>query len=149
MFRSPHSRQHLCTVAQAKATPALRSTDGTRWADRVTTCRLFDPCGSFAWYVVELDPTTGEAFGIVVGDVVEVGYFMLPELAQVRGKWGIGIERDTSHDRPMTLAVASLLDWKLADWLDLDDQRHVLAMLDSAMAEAVQAVTMDPETGSK
>jgi len=62
--------------------------------DATLRVKLFDPCGSFTWYVQSWD---GEdiCFGYVQGFEGEWGSFSLKELAFTRGRLGIGIEIDT------------------------------------------------------
>ena len=71
--------------------PPLRASENTK--DPVVHAKFFDPCGSWTWYVLEFD---GEDlfFGIVDGFEREWGYFSLAELESVRGRLGLGIERD-------------------------------------------------------
>jgi len=60
--------------------------------------KLFDPCGSWTWYVQDWD---GEdiCFGWVEGFEKEWGSFSLKELSSIRGPLGIGIEVDV-HFKP-------------------------------------------------
>jgi hypothetical protein len=60
----------------------------------VAKVKLFDPTGSWTWYIAEFDPDTGEAFGLVDGFAKELGYFNLNELAAIKGRFGLPIERD-------------------------------------------------------
>jgi hypothetical protein len=55
--------------------------------------KLFDPCGSWTWYVQDWD---GEdiCFGWVEGFENEWGSFSLRELSEIKGPLGIGIEID-------------------------------------------------------
>jgi len=64
--------------------------------------KFFDPCGSWSWFATEFD---GEDtfFGLVHGHEKELGYFSLTELQSVRGRFGLGIERDL-HFGKKTLA---------------------------------------------
>ena len=63
--------------------------------------KLFDPCGSWTWYVQDGDGSD-LCFGYVIGHDNEWGSFSLAQLASVKGRMGIGIEIDTGF-RP-TLA---------------------------------------------
>ena len=63
-------------------------------AEPVALVRIFDPCGSWTWYVEEYDAETGEAFGLVDGHEMELGYFSLKELSEHKGPMGIGLEVD-------------------------------------------------------
>ena len=59
--------------------------------------KFFNPVGSATWYISELDPETGVAFGFVTGMVVdERGYVDLNELVALQGTltFGMSIERD-------------------------------------------------------
>jgi len=82
--------------------PALGSQDGKGDA-AIAFIKLFDPCGSWSWFISEFDPATGEAFGVVHGWEKELGYISLEELANTRGKLGIGIELDM-HWTPRALS---------------------------------------------
>ena len=60
--------------------------------------KFFDPVGSFTWYLMNKDPESGYCWGIVDGMAVEMGSFMIEELEEHTGHFGLGIERDTSFD---------------------------------------------------
>ena len=63
--------------------------------------KFFTPDSSWTWYASEFD---GQDifFGLVSGLEVELGYFSLSELEEVRGPMGLPIERDL-HYKPETL----------------------------------------------
>ena len=89
----------------AATVPPLMSQDG-KGMDATVHVKLFNPCGSQTWWITELDPKTGEAFGYVTGMIEdEWGSVSLHEIAAVRGPLGIGIERDL-HFKPKTLREA-------------------------------------------
>ncbi len=52
--------------------------------------------------MTEYDPETGTAFGKVVGQFTELGYFNIPELEAVQLRFGLYIERDI-HFTPAPL----------------------------------------------
>jgi hypothetical protein len=83
----------LMTKEIAKQLPPLYTNENKPSGDVIVHVKFFDPCGSFTWYATEFD---GDDifFGLVVGHEVELGYFSLSELESVRGRMGIGIERD-------------------------------------------------------
>jgi Protein of unknown function (DUF2958) len=59
--------------------------------------KFFAPWSNWTWYAIEgnrLEDGDWEFFGLVEGQETELGYFLLSELASVRGKWGLRIERD-------------------------------------------------------
>jgi hypothetical protein len=61
--------------------------------DAKAVVKYFTPDSYWTWYASEFD---GEDlfFGLVSGHEIELGYFNLSELAQVRGPMGLPIERD-------------------------------------------------------
>ena len=60
----------------------------------VAICKFF--LQGFTWYVLEAQKNGNdyEFFGIVDGLEKEYGYFTLSELQSLRGRWGLGVERD-------------------------------------------------------
>ena len=60
--------------------------------------KFFDPVGSWTWYLMNKDPESGYCWGIVDGMAVEMGSFMIEELEEHTGHFGLGIERDTSFE---------------------------------------------------
>jgi hypothetical protein len=91
------------TALRIRGTPPLYSQEG-KGDDATIYVKLFDPCGSATWYLLEWDGDS-EAFGWVEGlGSDEYGYISLEELANVRGRLGIGIEIDTSF-RPITISA--------------------------------------------
>ena len=71
--------------------PTLYGTESER--DPNAWVKLFTPDSNWTWYVVEWD---GEdlCFGLVSGHEVELGYFSLAEIRDVRGGLGLPVERD-------------------------------------------------------
>lgn len=92
----------LITKAIAKQIPAIYAQDGK--GDQATAhVKLFTPDSSWTWFITEMDPQTGECFGLVVGHERELGYFSLQELEALRGPLGLPVERDL-HFTPKPLA---------------------------------------------
>lgn len=81
--------------------PGIGTTSNQK--DAIAHIKLFDPTGSWTWYLTEADRTTGEAFGLVDGHEEELGYIDLNELAQFRGRMKLPIERDI-HWTPRPLS---------------------------------------------
>ncbi len=87
----------LLTKEVLKKLPKLYATEETPAEEKLAVVKFFDPCGRGTWYGVEYD---GEDtfFGYVVSplgpDCDEWGYFSLAELASVKNRLGLGIERD-------------------------------------------------------
>ncbi|MBE0536845.1 MAG: DUF2958 domain-containing protein [Phycisphaerae bacterium] len=70
-------------------------------ADPIVHARLFDPCGSFTWFVLEFDGND-LMFTFVTSNLCpegEFGYTSLSELKSVRNRFGLGIERDIHFDQ--------------------------------------------------
>jgi hypothetical protein len=70
--------------------------NGDRALDFKPVVKLFTPDAQCTWLLTELDPDGGLAFGLCdlgMGEP-ELGYVSLLELAAVRGKLGLPIERD-------------------------------------------------------
>ena|SRR3990167_10010604 len=61
--------------------------------------KIFDPTGSWTWYIQSYDPETRIAFGLVDGFCVEYNSFSMKELCAVRGSFGLPLERDI-HFKP-------------------------------------------------
>ena len=87
--------QKLAQFQQAlrlRDTPPLYSQDG-RGDEAIVYVKIFDPSGSWTWYLTEWDGAQ-EAFGLVYGNDCELGYVSLAELASIQGALGIGLEID-------------------------------------------------------
>jgi len=92
----------LLTKANLKSLPPIRSTE--KLGDKAkATVKFFCPWNYWTWYATEYDPETGQFFGMVYGHEPELGYWSMAEIEEVRGPWGLKIERDR-HFRPTTLA---------------------------------------------
>lgn len=85
-----------------KSLPPLGSQDG-KGLDAVARVRYFGG-GVAVWYVTELDPETGEAFGWadLFGDSGELGYMDLGDLGTTIGRY-LPMERDI-HWSPRPLS---------------------------------------------
>lgn len=87
----------LITKTIAKKIPALYQQDG-KGNDAIAYVKLFSPDSNWTWYITEMDPETGECFGLVDGHEKELGYFSLPEIESIRGPYGLPVERDKFFD---------------------------------------------------
>ena len=98
-------KQITPTKVELTRLPKLYATEVVPLADKVAVLKFFDPCGRGTWYAVEGQAEEGDLclFGWVASplgpDCDEWGYFSLNELASVRNRMGLGIERDM-HFRP-------------------------------------------------
>jgi hypothetical protein len=81
----------LITEELRKKIPPLYSQEKVK--DPIVYAKYFSPDSGWAWYVVEFD---GEDtfFGYVYGFELELGYFSLSELENLRGPLGLKVERD-------------------------------------------------------
>ncbi len=63
-------------------------------SDPLVICKLFDPCGSASWFLLEYNPVEKIAFSYVMGlEEDELGYMSLTEMESIE-RCGIGIEQD-------------------------------------------------------
>ena len=85
----------LLTKEIRKRLPPLYTNEDN--PDPVVQVKFFTPWSNWTWFAIEFD---GEDifFGLVKGFETELGYFSLAELEQVRGPWGLKIERDMYFD---------------------------------------------------
>jgi len=84
----------LLTKEILKKLPPLYSQENN--PDPTVWVKFFDPTGSWTWYATEGSQEGDDFifFGLVDGFEEELGNFSLNELSSVRGKFGLGIERD-------------------------------------------------------
>jgi hypothetical protein len=71
--------------------------------DAKAVVKYFTPDANWTWYASEYDPEAKQFFGLVDGFERELGYFNLEELEQLRGPFGLPVERDL-HFRPTLLS---------------------------------------------
>ena len=107
LWQDNHSgkRGHqLMTQKLADTIPALGANENARDYDEVQApAKLFSPYSGWTWYITELDPATGQCFGLVEGFEKEIGYFDLTELAETTVFGGVpAVERDLYWE-PRTL----------------------------------------------
>jgi hypothetical protein len=84
----------LLTKELEKEFPPLYANENKKPEEIKIIAKFFDPTGSWTWYATEFDPETRNFFGFVRGFENELGYFNLNELQSVKGRFGLGIERD-------------------------------------------------------
>lgn len=94
----------LMTKQLEKLLPPIKATAGKSMEFITVPVKFFHPFSNLRWYVMELDPTTGEMFGYVTGGTNggELGYLpSMDEFKALRVK-GLPVERDLHWD-PKTL----------------------------------------------
>ena len=62
--------------------------------DPLVIAKFFDPQSGWTWFATEYIPEEQLFFGMVHGLEKELGYFSLTELESIKGRFGLGIERD-------------------------------------------------------
>lgn len=102
----PPTGENLLDEVSREKLPPLYSGE-ERGLDAIAQVKFFTPDSGWTWYASEFD---GEDvfFGLVDGLELELGYFSLQELKDVRGPMGLQIERDL-HYEPKKLG--ELLEW--------------------------------------
>lgn len=101
-------RQKLLTAEIIKKIPPLYTYENTPKSQVPIAVKFFTPDANWTWYVTEGEKQEGGDwmfFGLVDGFEKELGYFSLRELESVRGRMGLGVERDAHFGRH-TLAEA-------------------------------------------
>lgn len=83
----------LLTKEVARQLPPLYSQE-EKGGDAVAKVKFFTPWSSWTWYATEYDPEEQNFFGLVDGHEKELGYFSLREMEEVKGPYGLQIERD-------------------------------------------------------
>lgn len=100
---SSTARAAYTYVPAASNIPGIGATSGN--PDPTVHVKLFNPSTGWTWFLTEADVDTGEAYGLVKGFELELGYIDLNEIAALRTKpFGLPIERDI-HFRPRPLSV--------------------------------------------
>jgi hypothetical protein len=91
----------LMTDEIAAALPRPYSTESVPLREKIAVAKFFDPTGRGTWYVLEGQPSDdGDWYFFTwcvspLGpDCDELGYVSLNELQSVKGRMGLGIERD-------------------------------------------------------
>lgn len=99
--------QQLLTQEILKKFPPLYANENKSPEEIKVIAKFFNPHGAQTWYATEFDPQEKLFFGFVnLGwdDIAELGYFSLQELEEIKGCFGLGIERDHHWDQNTTLA---------------------------------------------
>ena len=76
--------------------------------DHQPVVKFFDPSGGATWLFTELDPEDGDTlFGLadLGSGSPELGYSSLAEIASVRCRFGLGIERDLYFRATHSLSI--------------------------------------------
>lgn len=86
----------LLTKEILKKFPAIGDTGDKDAADVPIIAKFFIASSSATWYATEYNPDTNEMFGFaeILPGCGELGYFNFNEIKDLRGKFGLGLERD-------------------------------------------------------
>ena len=73
---------------------------GANMENQNVVCKIFNPYGSWTWYILNQDPDDPDyLWAIVKGNEIETGSVSKSELENVRVKpFGLGLERDLYFD---------------------------------------------------
>lgn len=92
----------LLTNSLRKKLPPLYSQEALG-LNALARVKFFTPDSNWSWYASEFDGQD-TFLGLVDTVELELGYFSLSELKQVRGNFGLPIERE-SYFKPMPLQI--------------------------------------------
>ena len=81
----------LLTKQMKKSIPPIYAQDGNE--NPTVHAKFFTPWSHWTWYVTEFDGED-QCFGLVSGHEDELGYFSLNELENLKGPFGLKVERD-------------------------------------------------------
>jgi len=103
-------RGHKFYPSNTDGIPAIMETDGIPLAEKIVHLHYF--VGGADWFITELDPATGEAFGWaeIVSGGGEWGYVSLPELATLT-VGPLVVERDLHWSPKPCGEVARIPQW--------------------------------------
>lgn len=85
----------------------IGSQEKKEMGEQIVVVKFFDPTGSWTWYATEFDGND-IFFGLVDGFELEWGTFSLSELQSVKGRFGLGIERDLYFGMPKIKDIGRL-----------------------------------------
>ena len=88
----------LMTKEIERKLPSLRSTENLKPEQVDVVVKFFTPWSDWTWYAVEYNPDCKLFYGLVDGFDKEVGYWGLEELEEIKGPFGLKIERDRYFD---------------------------------------------------
>jgi hypothetical protein len=89
----PEKLEIFRQACRLRGVPALDDVEASNAS--IAQVKIFDPCGSWTWYIIAWDPKSDVCFGFVDGAFPEYGDFWLGELAEIKGPLKIGLEVDT------------------------------------------------------
>lgn len=110
---SKHGDLEASSFQDLPAYRYIRKSDNVPTIDQIAEQRdppalvkLFDPTSQWTWFIAAYDPDRRVAYGRVHGLEDEYGDIWMPELVDLRGSFGLPIERDL-HWAPRPLSECS------------------------------------------
>ena len=110
-----------------------------RSQDHRPVVKFFNPCGAATWLFTELDPEDGDTlFGLsdLGFGTPELGYSSLAEIALVRLRFGLGIERDLYFKPAHSLSVYVEAARTAGRIVEFGPELEVVANLRNSAADA-------------
>ena len=104
----PHIAWSLMKLLTDDQREQLLANGRDRDRDHRPVVKFFDPSGAGTWLFADLDPEDGDTlFGLAdLGfGTPELGYTSLAEIAAIRGRFGLGIERDLYFEPKHSLSI--------------------------------------------
>jgi hypothetical protein len=90
------NKHDLMPESVAAKIPRLGATETK--TDAVAWVKWIMPDSEWTWYVTEYDPQDRICFGLVEeGFDIEIGYFSLEEIENIRAPYGLRVERDLTY----------------------------------------------------
>ena len=96
--------QKMMTKEIERKVPRLYEQDGKGDA-AIVYAHYFSCWTNWDWYMLEYDPDTKEAFGLVKGFATEYGYFSLAEFEDMNRRKGFEIIERDIHWEPTTVGA--------------------------------------------
>jgi hypothetical protein len=106
------TKQVLAQLAKNGAASRAAIMKDGKTPDHKPVVKIFNPCGAATWLLTESDPDEPDRlFGLCdlgMGEP-ELGYVLRSELESVRGRLGLGMERDLwfKADKPLSAYAAA------------------------------------------
>lgn len=110
--QEPHQHQHLLDTELCSRLPRLYATEHE--PEQLVRAKFFTPWSQWTWYPIEFDGKN-LFFGLVDGLEVELGFFLLSELASLRGPGGLKVERDIYFEPTPVATLRAQLERGRAD----------------------------------
>lgn len=100
----------LITKAIAAKLPALYANEGKAPADVPVVAKFFTPWANATWFITEGDLSDGTLWGLCdLGlGMPELGYVNLATLEELKGPFGLKVERDLYYTGTLAKALESV-----------------------------------------